>query len=145
MGTVTRAKIALGSALLILGFFVYQLSIFMAEQPTSWLGGAATAILAFVSPGQPTDLSVIIMKFGGGILAIIGLIIAISGVAAQEVDARSFHALQSTIQTLQSSVQTLQSSASSPQRLVQQFACKFCGAKIDAGEFFCPACGRAQG
>jgi hypothetical protein len=128
----------------MLGFIVYQLGIFAAQQPTSFLGGTAAAILTFVSFGQSTDVSIIMLKFCGGILAIIGLIIAINGVVApQQIDAQSFQALQSAIQELQSYVKKLQSS--SVQHLKQQFACKFCGAGIDVGEFFCPACGKAQG
>lgn len=129
---------------MVLGFIAYQLGIFTAQQPTSFLGGTAAAILAFVSLGQSPDVSIILLKFCGGILAIIGLIIAINGVVApQQMNSQSFQALQSTIQELQSSVRKLESG--SVQHLKEQFACKFCGAKIDAGEFFCPACGRAQG
>jgi len=139
-----RFKVALGSALLILGFIAYELGVFMVEQPASMLGAAAKASFAYFSPQQPVDLSVTLLKFAGGIIAVLGLIIAVSGVATSgEGYAQGLQALQSSVQKLESRMSMLQTS-SAVQLPMQQISCRFCAAKIEKDELFCSRCGRAQ-
>jgi hypothetical protein len=116
----------------------------MVEQPTSLLGAAAKASFAFFSPEQPADLSVTTLKFAGGIIAILGLIVAINGAAASgEGYVKALQTLQSSVRELESRIDALQTS-SLVQLPTQQISCKFCGAKIEKDELFCPVCGRAQ-
>ena len=145
MVALTKVKIATGSLLLVAGFIIYQLGIFMVEQPRNLLGEEANAIFAYLTPGQTVELSSVMMKFIGGIVAILGLIVAMTGLSASQVNPGDIQILKSSVRALESSVQALHASAGSAQRVIQQSACKFCGVKMDVSEIFCPACGKAQG
>lgn len=145
MVALTKVKIAVGSLLLVAGFIIYQLGIFMVEQPRNLLGEEANAIFAYLTPGQTVELSSVMMKFIGGIAAILGLIVAMTGLSASQVNPGDIQILKSSVRSLESSVQALHASAGSAQRVIQQSVCKFCGVKIDVSEIFCPACGKAQG
>jgi len=138
-----RFKVALALALLVLGFIVYEFGIFMVQQPTSLLGGAARGFITLFSSEQSADLSATV-KLAGGIMAILGLIMTINGVATSgERCARGLQALQASVRELESRINVLQTSGL-VQLQIQQFSCKFCGAKIEKDELFCPVCGRAQ-
>jgi hypothetical protein len=127
-----------------LGFIVYQLGIFMVEQPASLLGAAVKTSFAFFSLEQPVDLSASILKLAGGIIAILGLIVAVNGAAASgDRYVKALQALQASVRELESRIDGLQTS-SLVQLHMQQYSCKFCGAKIEKDEFFCSTCGRAQ-
>jgi len=104
----------------------------MIELHGSYLSEATNSFFAALFPGQPIDLFAVFLQFGGGIVAILGLIIAISGVAApKKIEARYVQAPP-------------QPSAKPTQPSVQRFNCKFCGAEIEEDEVFCPKCKRAQ-
>lgn len=145
MVALTKVKIAVGSLLLVAGFIIYQLGIFMVEQPRNLLGEGANAIFAYLTPGQTVELSSVMMKFIGGLAAILGLIVAMTGLSASQVNPGDIQILKSSVRSLESSVQALLASAGSAQRVIHQSVCKFCGVKIDVSEIFCPACGKAQG
>jgi len=114
------------------GFILYQFGISLIELPGSYLSEVASSVLAALFLGQSTDLLAVFLQFGGGIIAILGLIIAISGVAApQQRGARYVQA-------------SPQPSAKPTQPFVQQLNCRFCGAEIEKDEIFCPKCRRAQ-
>jgi len=88
--------------------------------------------LAALFPGQSVALFAVLLEFGGGIIAILGLIIAISGVAApQRMETRYVQAPP-------------QPSVNPTHVLIRQSSCKFCGAEIDEDELFCPKCRKAQ-
>jgi len=104
----------------------------MIELPGSYLSEVANSVLAALFLGQSTDLFAVFLQFGGGIAAILGLIIAISGVATpQRTEARYVQAPPKTL-------------AKPTQPSMQQLNCKFCGAEIEEDEVFCPKCRRAQ-
>ncbi|MCJ7759927.1 hypothetical protein MUP59_02140 [Candidatus Bathyarchaeota archaeon] len=145
MVALTKVKIATGSLLLVAGFIIYQLGIFMVEQPRNLLGEEANAIFAYLAPGQTVELSSVMMKFIGGIVAILGLIVAMTGLSASQVNPDDIQILKSSVRALESSVQALHASTGSAQRVIQQSVCKFCGVKMAVSEIFCPACGKAQG
>jgi len=104
----------------------------MIQMPRSYLSEVANSFLASLFPGQSTDLFAVFLQFGGGIVAIFGLIIAISGVAAPQGTKARY---------VQAQPQPL---AKTAQPFMQQFNCKFCGAEIEKDEVFCPKCRRAQ-
>jgi len=115
-----------------LGFIVYQFGISTILLPGSYLSEAANSVSTALFPGQSTALFAVLLQFGGGIIAILGLIIAISGVAApQQRETRYVQA-------------ALHPSANPTQLLIRQFSCKFCGSQIEENELFCPKCRRAQ-
>jgi len=116
----------------------------MVEQPTGLVGAAAKAFFALFSPEQPVDLSVTILKFAGGIMAILGLIVAVNGAAASgEGYVKALQTLQASVRELESRIYALQTS-SLVQLHMQQSSCMFCESKIEKDELFCPTCGRAQ-
>jgi len=104
----------------------------MMALPESYLSEVANSVFAALFPGQSVALSAVLLQFGGGIIAILGLIIAISGVAApQRIETRYVQAPS-------------QLSANPTQLSIRQFSCKFCGAEIGQDELFCPKCRKAQ-
>jgi len=115
-----------------MGFIIYQLGISMIELPRSYLSEVANSTFAPLFPGRSADLFAVFLQFGGGTVAILGLIIAISGVAApRQIEARYVQV-------------PAQISAKQTQPLMQQFTCKFCGAEIEKDEVFCLKCRKAQ-
>jgi len=116
----------------MVGFIVYQFGISIIALPRSYLSEVENNVLTALFPGQPVDLLAVFLQFGGGIIAILGLIMAISGVAApQRTETRYVQAPP-------------QPSARPTQLLIRQFNCKFCGAEIEENELFCPKCRKAQ-
>ena len=111
---------------------MYQFGISMIELPRNYLSELANSVLAALFPGQSVGLFAVLLQFGGGIIAILGLIIAISGVAAPQ-----------RIETLYVQAPP-QPSAKVTQPVMQLFNCKFCGAEIEKEEVFCPKCRKAQ-
>ena len=104
----------------------------MMALPESYLSEVANSVFAALFPGQSVALSAVLLQLGGGIIAILGLIIAISGVAApQRIETRYVQAPP-------------QPSAKVTQPVMQLFNCKFCGAEIEKDEVFCPKCRKAQ-
>jgi len=116
----------------MLGFIIYQLGISVIALPRGYLSEAENSVLATLFPGQPVDLLAVFLQFGGGIIAILGLIVAISGVATPQ---------RTEIRYVQAPPQP---SARPTQFLIRQFNCKFCGAEIEENELFCPKCRKAQ-
>jgi len=115
-----------------MGFIIYQFGISMIELPRSYLSEVANSTFAPLFPGQSADLFAVFLQFGGGTVAILGLIIAISGVAApRQIEARYVQV-------------PAQISAKQTQSLMQRFTCKFCGAEIEKDEVFCLKCRKAQ-
>jgi len=103
----------------------------MIVLPRSYLS-EESSFLATLFPGQPVGLVAVFLQFSGGIIAILGLIMAISGVAApQRIETRYVQAQP-------------QLSAKPTQQVIRQFNCKFCGAEIAEDELFCPKCRKAQ-
>jgi len=104
----------------------------MIALPASYLSDVANGVFVALFPGQPTGLFAVFLEFSGGIIAILGLILAIGGVASpQRIETRYVQAPP-------------QPSANPRQLLIQQFNCKFCGAEIEKDELFCPKCRKAQ-
>jgi hypothetical protein len=115
-----------------MGFIIYQFGISMIQLPRSYLSEIANGTFAALFPGQPVDLFAVFLQFGGGIIAILGLIIAIGGVVSPQ-----------RTETLYVQAPP-QPSARPTQLLIRQFNCKFCGAEIQENELFCPKCRKAQ-
>jgi len=100
--------------------------------PRSYLSDVANGVFAALFPGQPVGFFAVFLQFSGGIIAILGLIIAIGGVASpQRIETRYVQLPP-------------QPSANPMQLLTRQFSCKFCGAEIEKDEVFCPKCRKAQ-
>jgi len=116
----------------MLGFIIYQFGFSLAAFPKSYPGEIATLIIATVLHDQQPDLSGVLMEFGGGIMAILGLIIAIGGVATSQKT--------QTEQVQEPS----EPSTMEPLWFLQRLKCRFCGAEIQEDEIFCNACGKSQ-
>ncbi|MBS7651395.1 MAG: hypothetical protein QXN62_08285 [Candidatus Bathyarchaeia archaeon] len=133
-----RWRVVLGSTLLMLGFIIYQLGITMLIAPGSHLSDLVKKFIIPLLSNQTPEMITVTLQYGGGIIAVIGLITAIKGMSSNgEIRAlkSSIHRLESTIQNLQTSQHKTQTSQSN---------CKFCGENISANDSFCPRCGRAQ-
>lgn len=116
----------------MLGFIIYQFGLSIMVLPGSYLSEVESSFIATFFPGQPVDLVAVSLQFCGGIIAILGLIMAISGVSApQRIETRYIQAQP-------------QPSTKPTQKLIQRFNCKFCGAEIAEDELFCPKCRKAQ-
>jgi|GEM_PF-4738826 hypothetical protein len=135
---IMRGKVILGSTLLILGFIIYQLGTTMLIAPGSHLSELAETFITPILQNQTPEMVAVAIQYGGGIIAAIGLVTAITGVAANG----EVKALKSTINRLESTIQNLQ--ANQLRNQIPKPTCRFCGADMAVNDSFCPKCGRAQ-
>jgi hypothetical protein len=120
----------------MVGFIIYQFGISVIALPGGYLSEVESSIFAALFPGQSVDLLAVFLQFGGGIIAILGLIMAISGVAApQRIETRY---VQAPVEASSNRTQLF------PLLPSRKFNCKFCGAEIEENELFCPKCRKAQ-
>jgi len=123
MGKLT---FAFGTLILISGFVIYQLGFSITFHQ------ALLSPLASIFPEPYLDLIGVALKFGGGILGIIGFLICISNAIStqRKITLREISKLRATPPAEKTTIHT--------------HPCKFCGAQIDKRTNFCPACNRSQ-
>ncbi|MGQ9544139.1 MAG: hypothetical protein ACUVTM_08750 [Candidatus Bathyarchaeia archaeon] len=134
-----RGRVILGSTLLILGFIIYQLGITMTVTPKSYLSKLAEASIQIFSI-HTSEIVTATILYGGGIIAVIGLITAITGIIERE----EIKNLQSSINKLEAAIQNIQTSTHQPKTPTPKQTCRFCGANMNIGDSFCPICNKAQ-
>jgi hypothetical protein len=108
------------------------------------LGAAAKYFSAFIFPEQSVAFSAIMLKLAGGIVTILGVIVAVNGSAdLGDRYVGALQALHASVREMESKIDAIQKSTLT-QLHTGQFSCNFCGSKIEKGESFCSTCGRAQ-
>ncbi|MBS7626752.1 zinc ribbon domain-containing protein, partial [Candidatus Bathyarchaeota archaeon] len=85
---------------------------------------------------QTSETIIIVLQYGGGIIAVIGLVIAITGISANG----EINSIKSSLRRLEPRIQNLPTS----QPKTQTSTCRFCGAEIALNDLFCPGCGRSK-
>lgn len=142
MGLVGRG-LRLSGILLIFGFILYQIGLSaLVEQITPSNRLPPPAALGISIPPD----AIIPLQFIGGILALAGLVLAVSNISGEsqgglrglqrlltEID-RGVKELNVRVEDLEGTIQKLPPAA----------RCKFCGNPLQAGVIFCPMCDRSQ-
>ncbi|MEM3430731.1 MAG: hypothetical protein QXN20_07540 [Candidatus Bathyarchaeia archaeon] len=131
-----RGRLVLGSTLLMLGFIVYQLGTTMLIAPGSHLSDLAKKFIIPLLSNQTPEMTTVALRYGGGIIAVIGLITAITGVSSNG----EIKALKSSINRLESTIQNFPVN----QPKTQTLTCRFCGAEMALNDLFCLRCGRSK-
>lgn len=124
-----RSIFLVGSAMLVIGFILYQFG-FSAElhQATllgRWLDEVARPATSW---GLSPEEVAVILQFIGGLLAVFGLIVCFAGVA--RLDKIRFQS------------RSVEPQKTEPKGTVKN--CRFCGTEIEEGSTFCPSCNKSQ-
>lgn len=115
-------SLVLGGLMLILGFILYQIGFSIMQQQSLLMADIGKFLLPWF---DKKELIGLILEFGGGLVAILGLIITVAGGISSAVGGV---ALSQSIDTSGRPAMT----------------CKFCGAEMPAGEVFCSSCHKSQ-
>lgn len=122
-----RITLGFGTLLLILGFVIYQLGLLVMFRSTEFQG----QLPSFLRGILPAGLMGVAMQLGGGITAIVGVIVCICG-AASSYNKQILRRLEDLIETR------------SEERVVPMIRCRFCGAELEEQAIFCPVCNKSQ-
>jgi len=120
-----RKSLAVGALVFILGFVAYQVGTSLIPKESRMM---MDLLAGFLPKDIPTETLGLLLQFGGGIAAIIGLIVCLNSLAKPVVR-----------------IQPVQTPAAAPAPVaVEKPRCKFCKSALEEDAIFCPACGRSQ-
>ncbi len=122
-----RARLALGSILLIIGFLTYQTGISIIRDQNTLATPYINKIISYLTISQNVFYELLV--YFGGIVVIIGFLISVSTMSTPKV----IH-VEKTIKP---------GSKPTPQKVSDVPSCKFCGASITEDDIFCPECNKA--
>ncbi|MEM3004708.1 MAG: hypothetical protein QXK96_05375 [Candidatus Bathyarchaeia archaeon] len=117
-------RLVVGALLFILGFVTYQVGDSLIPKENRMMIELFSGLLP---KDIPTETFGLLLQFGGGIAAILGLIVCLNSLGRPVV----------RIQPVAAS--PLEASAAPEKQ-----RCKFCGGSLEVDSVFCPVCGRSQ-
>lgn len=139
-----RTPLFLGSFLLILGIIVYELGLSMTLHQQ-------VSLLAFVTnlfpDVQTVELVGILLQLSGGVIIVSGFVSTVSSIVSIELENQRRNLVDEILAKLEEKIGkmlTRQSSNVTSQVSQITRTCRFCGAKLDGGDRFCPSCGKSQ-
>ena len=123
-----RSIFLVGALMLVIGFVLHQFGFSSELHQTTLLGTWLAYVARLFAPlGLSIEATAVILQFAGGLLAIFGLLVCFAAVA------RSSGARFQGVPV---------AASNKPVRTVAN--CRFCGAQIEPGSSFCPACKKSQ-
>lgn len=121
-----RITLGFGTLILVLGFVIYQLGVFVSSQWEKF----ANQLPKFLSALDP-PMCGMALQFVGGLTGILGLVVCIYG-AVYSHEKRTLRELAFLL------------TSRLEERPIPAQRCKFCGAEIEEQAVFCPACNKSQ-
>lgn len=118
-----RFGLAVGSLVFILGFIGYQVGSHLIPQESRTV---TDFLLSLLPGGIPTETLGLALQFGGGIVAIVGLVMCLASLSRSAVRLQPVGVSRTAPETVEGS------------------RCRFCGGALEEDAVFCPVCGKSQ-
>ncbi len=130
MRRIMKARLSIGALMMLAGFTVYQLGLYVAFHQAGPLEQLARQLLPPINGS--TEMSNFLLQLAGGLVAIFGFVLFTTGFIRPPPVATAGRQ------------KSIEQPVPEPKTVVIK-ACRFCGAKMPEPETFCPACKKAQG